>query len=48
VRVERRGAVGTDDPQVLEAIVVRHAVDVVKHERHVAAAPQLTLAAQLA
>ena len=48
VGVQRRGAVRAHDPQVLEAVVGRLAVDVVEDERHPLAAPQLALAAELA
>jgi len=48
VRVQRRGAVRTHDPQVLEPVVGRLAVDVVEDQRHAAATPQLALAAHLA
>ena len=47
MRIERRGAVGTDDPEVLESVVVRDAVDVVEDHRHRRATPPLTLAAEL-
>jgi hypothetical protein len=46
--VERRVAVRTEDAQVLEAVVVPHAVDVIEHERHPGALPHLALAADLA
>ncbi len=48
MRLERRGAVGADDPEVLEAVVVRHPVDVIEYERHLSTMPVLPLAAQLA
>ena len=48
VGVQRRGAVRAHDPQVLEAVVGRLAVDVVEDQRHPLAAPQLALAAELA
>ena len=48
VRVEGRRTVRTDDPQVLEPVVVSHSVDVVEDHRHGAAPPHLALAAQLA
>src|SRR6185436_7209341 len=48
VRVEGGVAVRTHDPQVLEAMVVVRAVDVVEHERHATPAPHLSLAAALA
>ena len=48
VRPESRVAVRADDLEVLEAVVVGPAVDVVKDERHLAAAPVLSLAAELA
>jgi hypothetical protein len=48
VRVERRGAVGTQDPEVLEPMVVVHPVHVIEDQRHVAATPLLALSAQLA
>ena len=46
--VERGGAVGTDDPQVLQSVVVAHAVGVIEDEPHRLAMPQLALTAQLA
>jgi hypothetical protein len=48
VRVERRRAVGAEDPQVLEPVVVADAVDVVEDQRHPRPAPLLVLAAELA
>jgi hypothetical protein len=48
VSVQRGGAVGAEDPQVLEAVVVRDAVDVIDDQRHALAPPKLTLAALLA
>jgi hypothetical protein len=48
VRVERRGAVRADDSQVLDAIVGRNAVDVIEDQRHLLAAPDRPLRAQLA
>jgi hypothetical protein len=47
VCVERRGAIGAHDPEVLEPVVVRHAVDVVEDQRHRATAPELALIADL-
>jgi hypothetical protein len=47
VRLERRSAVGANDPQVLKAVVVRHAVDVVEDQRHTLAVPLLALTAEL-
>ena len=48
MRVERGIAVGADDSQILEPVVVGHAVDVVEDQRHVALVPVLVLAAELA
>jgi hypothetical protein len=48
VRLQRCGAVRADDPEVVEAIVVTDAVDVIEDQRQAASAPHLTLAAQLA
>ena len=48
VRVERRGTVRADDSEVLEPVVVGHAVDVVEDQRHPPAAPFLALPAELA
>ena len=48
VRVERRVAVRAEDPQVLEPMVVAHAIDVVEHEAHPMALPQLALTTELA
>jgi len=45
MRVERRGAVRADDPQVDEAIVERIAVDVVQDQGHPASEPRLALPA---
>jgi hypothetical protein len=46
--VERGSAVRTDDPEVLETVVVRNAVDVVENQRHSPTAPRLVLTAKLA
>jgi hypothetical protein len=48
VRVQRRGAVRAHDPEILEAVVVPDAVDVVEDQRHAGAAPRLVLTAELA
>jgi hypothetical protein len=48
VRVKRRGTVRADDAEVLEAIVIRHTVDVVEDQGHRLPAPHLVLAAELA
>src|SRR5215218_4398605 len=48
MRLERRRAVRADDPEILEPVVGRDAVDVVEDQRHARAAPQLVLAAHLA
>jgi len=48
VRVKGRGTVGTNDPQVLDAIVVGDSVDVIEDQRHARAAPLFILAAKLA
>jgi hypothetical protein len=48
MRVERGVAVRADDPEVLEPVVVVHAVHVVEDQGHAAPAPRLALAAQLA
>jgi hypothetical protein len=48
VGVERCGAVGADDPQVLQAIVIRDAVDVIEDQRHRPTTPIFILAAHLA
>src|SRR5262249_45146675 len=48
VRVERRGAVGAHNPQVLEPIVVGHAVDVVQDQGHPQASPYRPLPAEFA
>ena len=37
--VEGRGAVRTHDPEVLQAVVVRDAVDMIENQRHVPAPP---------
>jgi hypothetical protein len=44
---ERRGAVRADNPQVLDPVVCRGAVDVIEDQRHRLAAPLLPLIAQL-
>jgi len=48
VGVERRRAVGADDAEVRDAVVVRHAVDVIEDQGERATAPQLALTAELA
>jgi hypothetical protein len=48
VGLERGGAIGADDAKVRQAVVVGNAVDVIKDQRHRAAAPQLALPTQLA
>jgi hypothetical protein len=48
VRLERRGAVRTDDAKVLEPVVAPLAVDVVQDEGDALAAPELALATHLA
>src|SRR6202041_3085848 len=48
VCVEGRVAVRADDAEVLEPVVGRGAVDVVKDQRHRSPVPDLTLATQLA
>jgi len=47
MRVECRCAVGADDAQVLQPIVVAHAVDVVEDQPHGAASPKVVLTAEL-
>jgi hypothetical protein len=48
MRIESRRAIGADDLEILEAIVVGNAVDVIEDQRHPATAPHLVLATQLA
>lgn len=48
VRIQRRRAIRANDPQILEAIIVAHAVYVIEDQRHPAALPDLVLAAQFA
>src|SRR5215217_8173276 len=48
VGVESRGAVRADDSQVLDAVVVRHPVDVIEDHAHHRAPPDLTLTTELA
>jgi len=48
VRRERRVAVRADDPEVLEPVVVMHAVDVIQDQRHPPAPPLLAETAQFA
>jgi hypothetical protein len=48
MHLERRSAVGTNDPEILETVVIRHTVDVIDDERHPRPVPALSLAAQLA
>jgi hypothetical protein len=45
--VESRGTIRADDAQILNAIVVSHAVDVIEYQRHPATVPDLILAANL-
>jgi hypothetical protein len=45
---EGGSAVGTENAQILEPMVVGHAVDVIEDQRHSPAAPDLFLAAFLA
>lgn len=45
--LERGGAVRADDPQVLEAVVIRYSIDVIEHKRHPLTLPDLILAAHL-
>lgn len=45
--VERGGTVGTDNPQVLDPVVVSYAIDVIEDETHAIPVPQLSLAAEL-
>jgi hypothetical protein len=47
VRVQRGGAVRADDPEVLQAVVVRYTVDVIEDQPESAAPPQLALSAEL-
>jgi hypothetical protein len=47
MRIEGRGAVGADDAQILESVVVGHAVDVVEDHAHDLSAPHLALSAKL-
>jgi hypothetical protein len=47
VRVKRRIAVGTQETQVLEAMVVVNAVDVIENQGHPLASPELALTAHL-
>jgi hypothetical protein len=42
------GAIGTDDPQVLKPVVIRHSIDVIEDQRHRLAAPVFVLTAHLA
>jgi hypothetical protein len=48
VSVERRRAVGADDAEILEPVVVRHAVDVIEDQGERATVPELALTAELA
>jgi len=45
---QRGVAIRTDDPEVVEAVVVVNPVDVVEDQRHPTAVPLLALTAQLA
>src|SRR5919206_1789870 len=47
VRVERRIAVRAHDAQVLDPVVVVHAVDVIEDQRHPPPVPDLALPAEL-
>ena len=46
--IERRRAVGADDPQILEAMVVPDPIYVIEDQRHPPALPVLVLSTQLA
>ena len=48
VRIQRRRAIGAEDSQVLNPVVVPNAVDVIEDHRHPLAAPALALTALLA
>src|SRR5262249_10188387 len=48
MRVQRRGTVRANDPQVLDAVVVWHAVDVVEDQGHARPVPVLVLTTELA
>jgi hypothetical protein len=48
MRLQRRCAIRTNNSQVLEAIVVPDAVDVIKDERHATAVPVVVLSTELA
>jgi hypothetical protein len=43
MRVQGGGAVGTDDAEVLQAMVITDAIDVIQDQRHGLSVPQLTL-----
>jgi hypothetical protein len=45
---KRRGAIRANDAEVLKTVVICNPVDVVEHERHSVAVPELSLAAHLA
>jgi hypothetical protein len=47
MRVERGGAVGTDDSEILEPVIVSDAVYVVEDQGHLPTAPNVRLAAKL-
>jgi hypothetical protein len=48
MRIECRCAVWADDAEVLQAVVVADAVDMVEYQGHAVASPDLVLAAQFA
>ena len=47
VGIERRGAIRAHDLQVLQAVVIGHAIDVIEDQREPAAPPDLVLSAEL-
>jgi hypothetical protein len=48
VGLKRGCAIRTYDPQIVDPVVVVHAVDVVENEGHPATVPELALTAQFA
>ena len=48
VRVKRGGAVRADDPEVLDAVVGRYAIDVIQDQGHRPTVPFLILATEFA
>lgn len=48
MRIERRRAIGADNPEILDPIVVGNAIDVIEDQCHPATTPAFALTAHLA